>query len=126
MKGRSEDTNRIRNGVFLIDRGKYEEAEEILGELAANGDIKAILLLVDARLRSQRSDAAREMFGWIARERVLETLDYPYAHTIGLLVCAGGHADLREDAISSLSRLPSAGGEQDQQVRAMLETLKTI
>ena len=41
MKGQSEDSDRIRNGVFLIDRGKYGEAEEILGEVAANGNIKA-------------------------------------------------------------------------------------
>ena len=37
MKGQTEDTDRIRNGVLLIDRGKYGEAEEILGKLASNG-----------------------------------------------------------------------------------------
>jgi hypothetical protein len=124
MKGQTEDSDRIRNGIFLIDRGKYGEADEILGELAAGGDIKAILLLVDARLRSERSDAAREVFASIAREQVPENLAFPYAHTLALLVSAGGHADLKEDAIALLSRLPSAGGGQDKQVRAMLEILK--
>jgi hypothetical protein len=126
MKGQNEDNDRIRNGVFLIDRGRYVEAEEILGELAANGDINAILLLVDARLRSQRSDAAREMFVSIVRERVPETLAYPYAHALALLVSAGGHRDLKEDAIALLSAIPAAGGEQDEQVRTMLEILRQM
>ena len=124
MKGQSEDTDRIRNGVFLIDRGKYGEAEEILGELAANGDIKALLLLVDTRLRSQRSDAAREIFMSIVREHVPETLAYPYAHTLALLVSAGGHRDLKEDAITLLSGIAAAGGEQDNQVQTMLDVLR--
>ena len=126
MKGQSEEADRIRNGVFLIDRGKYGEAEEILGELAASGNIKAILLLVDARLRSRRSDAAHEMFVSIARERVPESLAYPYAHTLALLVCAGGHSELKEDAIMLLSRIPSAGGEQNKQVRSMLDILRKM
>jgi hypothetical protein len=126
MKGQIEGIDRIRNGVFLIDRGKFGEAEEILGEVAACGDIKASLLLVDARLRSQRSDAARTMFLSIARERVPETLAYPYAHTLGLLVAAGGHADLKEDAITLLSAIPAAGGEQDKQVLTMLEILRRM
>jgi hypothetical protein len=124
MKAQSEDSDRIRNGIFLIDRGKYGEAEGILGQLAARGNIKAILLLVDARLRSRRGDAAREMFVSIARERVPGTMEYPYAHTLALLVCTGGHTDLKEDAITLLSSIRSAGGEQDKQVRAMLEILK--
>lgn len=126
IKAQTEDSDRIRNGIFLIDRGKYGEAEEILGEVAAGGNIKAALLLVDARLRLTRSDAAREMFFSIAREQVPETLAYPYAHTLGLLVGAGGHADLREDAIALLSKLPPAGGEQDKQVRSMLDILRKI
>jgi hypothetical protein len=124
MKSQTETSDQIRNGVFLIDRGKYEEAEEILGEVAACGDIKAILLLVDARLRSDRSDAARRMFMSVARERVPETLEYPYAHTLCLLVCAGRHADLKEDAITLLSRIRSAGAEQDKQIRTMLDVLR--
>jgi hypothetical protein len=124
MKGQTEDTDRIRNGVLLIDRGKYGEAEDILGKLASNGDIKAILLLVDARLRSQRSGASREMFLSIRRERVPETLAYPYAHALALLVSAGGHGDLKEDAITLLSAIPPAGGEQDKQIRTMLDVLK--
>jgi hypothetical protein len=126
MKAQTEESDRIRNGIFLIDRGKYGEAEEILGEVAAGGDIKASLLLVDARLRSQRSDDARAMFVSIARERVPETLAYPYAHTLGLLVAAGGHADLKEEATMLLSKIPPAGGEQDKQMRAMLEILKAM
>jgi hypothetical protein len=126
MKAQASESDQIRNGVFLIDHGKYGEVEDILGELAANGDIKANLLLVDARLRPQRSDAAREMFISIAREQVPEPLEYPYAHTLGLLVCVGGHVDFKDDAITLLSNISPAGGEQDNQVRAMLEILKRM
>jgi hypothetical protein len=124
MKRQTDDSERIRNGVFLIDRGKYGEAEEILSELVESGNIKAILLLVDARLRSGRSDEAREMFLSIARERLSKALKYPYAHTLGLLVLAGGHSDLKEDSITLLSEIPPMGGEPDRQVRTILEILK--
>jgi hypothetical protein len=64
------------------------------------------------------------MFLSIRRERVPETLAYPYAHALALLVSAGGHGDLKEDAITLLSAIPPAGGEQDKQIRTMLDVLK--
>ena len=66
------------------------------------------------------------MFFWSYEEQVPETLAYPYAHTLGLLVSAGGHGDLKEDAITLLSGLPHAGGEQDKQVRSMLDILRKM
>jgi hypothetical protein len=66
------------------------------------------------------------MFVSIARERVPETLAYPYAHTLGLLVAAEGQADLKEDAIMLLSKIPPAGGDQDKQVQSMLDILRKM
>jgi hypothetical protein len=62
------------------------------------------------------------MFMSIRREHIPETLAYPYAHTLALLVSAGGHGDLKEDAITLLSAISPAGGERDKEVRTMLKS----
>ncbi len=113
-----------RNASFLIEGGKYEEAVRLLESLVASGDVEAKLLTFDAKLRVGNSTDARELFTAIDSETLLDILRFPYAAAMAHLVLVGGFSDLSERAISLLASLPEAGGEQDKQVKLLMNLLR--
>jgi tetratricopeptide (TPR) repeat protein len=126
MEKDDRDEVRRRNAIYLIDGGKYHEAEDILAKLISAGDVEAKLLLTDARLRSGAGESAGELFSTIEAKSVPPHLQYPYAVAISLLVLVGGLISLRNRAISLLDDLLPTGGEQDKQVKLFLQSLKSM
>src|ERR1022692_1749949 len=84
----------------------------VLEKLVASGDVEAKLLTFEAKLRAGNSTDARELFTSIDSEKLLHILRFPYAAAMAHLVLVGRFSDLSERAISLLSSLPAAGGEQ--------------
>jgi len=111
-----------RNAIYLIDHGKYPEAECILRTLVEAGDVEAKVLLVDSRIRSGASDSAFALFTSIQPDSVPEKLKYPYAVAASLLALAGC-SEVRGQAIALLQALPPTDGEQQNQVTVLLESL---
>jgi hypothetical protein len=105
-----------RNASFLIEGGKYVEAERLLEKLVQSGDVEAKLLTFDAKLRAGNSKDAREMLTSIDPEKIIPIFSFPYAAAMAHLVLVGGFSDLTEKAIPLLASLPAVGGEQDKQV----------
>jgi hypothetical protein len=58
MEKDDQDAFRHRNAIYLIDGGKYQEAEHVLAKLIDAGDIQAKLLLTDARIRFGAGESA--------------------------------------------------------------------
>ena len=113
-----------RNASFLIEGGKYVEADRLLEKLVASGDVEAKLLTFDAKLRAGDSTDARELFSSIDSQKMLPVLRFPYATAMAHLVLVGGFSDLNEKAIALLASLPAAGGEQDKQVKLLMNLLR--
>ena len=122
MEKEARPRNVYRNASHLIEKAKYEEAERLLGPLAASGDADAKLLTFDARLRTGASDSAREVFDSIVSETMHPNLQFAYVTAMAQLVFVG-FQDLREKAISLLESLSPTGGEQDKQVKQLLKLL---
>ena len=100
------------------------EAERLLEKLVASGDVEGKLLTFDAKLRAGDSTDARELFTSIDSEKMLPILRFPYATAMAHLVLVGGFSDLNEKAIALLASLPAAGGEQDKQVKLLMNLLR--
>ncbi len=115
--------HRYRNASYLIKREKYVEAERLLQNLVESGDVEAKLLTFDARLRRGTNTTARELVSSIDSEKLPSNLRFPYAVSMAHLVLVGGFLELREKAISLLADLPANGGEQDKQVKLLMNLL---
>ena len=115
--------HRYRNASYLIEGEKYAEAERLLSKLVESGDLEAKLLIVDARIRSGASVSARDLFSTIEPDEVPSSLRVPHAVALANLVLLCGFTDLRETAVSLLAVLPEAGGEQDREIKSLLELL---
>jgi hypothetical protein len=114
-----------RNAVYLIDMGKYTEAENLLLALVNAGDVEAKLLIADARMRSGAYKSAEALLDTIKDNEVSAVLQFPYAHTVSLLVLVGGIETQRQHAVALLEALPPTGGAQDEHVKSLLLSLKT-
>ena len=55
--------------IILIDHGDFDEADRVLAGALNSGDTVAKLLIIDARLRANRIEDAREVLQGIASER---------------------------------------------------------
>lgn len=117
---------RYRNAIYLIEREKYVEAERLLQKLVESGDVEAKLLTFDAKLRGGTNSTARELVSSIDPEKMPASLRFPYAVAMAHLVLVGGFLDLREKAISLLGALPADGGEQDKQVKVLMNSLGEV
>lgn len=115
--------HRYRNASYLIEREKYVEAERLLQQLVESGDVEARLLTFDAKLRVGTTSSARELISSIDPEKMPASLRFPYTVAMAQLVLVGGVLDLREKAISLLAALPADGGEQDKQVKLLMNLL---
>lgn len=124
METDTDDAHRYRHAIYLIDGGKYAEAERLLASLLSCGDVQAKLLMTDAQIRSGARESALELFSTIQSDEVPQNLQFAYSVAASLLVLAGGFVDLRDTAISLLQDLPPAGGEQDKEVKTFLQLLR--
>lgn len=110
--------------AMLIDHADYEEAEQILADPLTAGDPVAQLLVVDARTRANRIDAARELLQIIAPDRITSRLQYPYSVACAHVALACADNDLKKFAADKLRQLPSIGTRVATHVNDLLEILE--
>ncbi len=120
----NDDNHQHQDAIYLIEAGKYQEAEGFLQKLIENGDVKAKLLAVDIKLRTGAVQQALELFTSIQADKIPSPLRYPYAHTMSLLALATGSVDLRDKGLSLLEALPPNGSESDKEIAKMIQLLK--
>jgi tetratricopeptide (TPR) repeat protein len=89
---------------LLIDHGDYDDANTILKKALDDGDIVAHLLAVDVRLRMKQPDSARELLLTLAEDAIPSGLQYPYAHTMGLVALMCKDPALRRRAAMKLRK----------------------
>jgi len=90
---------------LLIDHGDYDDANLVLANALAAGDVVARLLAVDVRLRMGQTDSARELLLALPADRVAPRLEYSYWHTMGLVALMCNDPELRPAAASNLRKL---------------------
>lgn len=110
--------------AILIDHGDYDEAERILSDALIAGDPVAQLLIVDARVRANRTDSARDLLLMIAPDRVTSRLQHPYAVAYALVALACADDGLKKLAAAKLRQLPSIGTRVAKHVKDFLEALE--
>ncbi|HVA39318.1 MAG TPA: hypothetical protein VNF49_01535, partial [Candidatus Binataceae bacterium] len=109
--------------IMLIEHGDLAEAETILAEAVKAGEEVAQLLAVDARLRSGRIDAARELLQAIEQGRITGRLRYPYAVTCADVGLTSGDNELRNLAMAYLRQVPCAGTRLAAEISGLLNAL---
>jgi hypothetical protein len=124
MRNARSGQETIRNGIFLVDAGKYAEAEDLLSELVKEDNVAAKLILVDGRIRRGESESAFELFNSIRQSEIGEDDRYPYTQAMSLLVLFAGHKSLRETAIEALRGIPPHAASVDQSVKEMISLLE--
>ena len=110
--------------MILIDHGDYNEADRILSDALIAGDPVAQLLIIDARLRANQNDSARELLSIIAPDRVTPGLQHPYAVAYALVALACGDDGLKKIAEAKLRQLPTNGTRFAKQVNDFLKALE--
>lgn len=113
-----------RLAVILIDHGDYNEADRILSDALIAGDPVAQLLIIDARLRANQSDSARELLLIIAPDRITPSLQHPYAVAYALVALACGEDGLKKIAAAKLRQLPTIGTRMVLHVNDFLKALE--
>jgi hypothetical protein len=112
-----------RLAIVLIEHGHFAEAETLLSGAIEAGELVAQLLAVDARLRSGRTNAARDLFDSIDSERVTGGLQYPYAATCADVALSTGDSDLKKRAAMRLREIPAAGTHVAAEIARLLAAL---
>jgi hypothetical protein len=119
------DSERRRHlAALLIDHGDFDEADRVLSDALIAGDPVAQLLTIDARVRANRADAARELLLSIAPDCVQPRLQYPYAVAYALVALALADDELKKLAAANLRQLPSIGSQVTRHVNDLLEVLE--
>lgn len=90
---------------MLIDHGDYDDANAVLANALAAGDVPASLLAVDARLRMGQTDSARELMLALPPDSIDPRMLYPYWHTMGLVALMCNDPELKPAAASNLRKL---------------------
>jgi len=107
----------------MIDNGDFKEAENVLSHDLEEKDPVALLLMVDARLRANRRDAARDLLRSIMAERVGFPLKYPYAMTCAYVALACNDAELRSLAKENLKELRFVYAHAREHINDLLRAL---
>jgi hypothetical protein len=110
--------------VILIDHGDFDEAERILSDALIAGDPVAQLLIIDARLRANHTDSARELLVIIAPDHVTPRLQHPYAVAYSLVALACADDGLKKVAAAKLRELPTIGTRMALHVNDFLKALE--
>jgi hypothetical protein len=115
--------HRQQLALMLIDHGDFDEAESILSCYLEQGDPVAELLIVDARLRAGRIDAAHELLSGLTKERFTGHLWYPYVVICAHLALARDDDELRTFAATQLSQLAGSAKKIARQVSEIIAAL---
>lgn len=110
--------------AVLMDHGDYQEAERILSDALIADDPVAKLLIIDARLRANRTELARELLLSITPDRVTARLQHPYAVAYTLVALASGGDGLKKIAAAKLRQLPTIGTRMELHVNDFLKALE--
>ena len=110
--------------IILINHGDFNEAERVLSDALSAADPVAQLLIIDARVRANRIDAARELLLNIASDRVTTRLRYPYAVTYALVALACADDELMKLAAANLRQVPLIGNRVTRHVNNLLEAVE--
>lgn len=110
--------------VILIDHGDYDEAERILSNALAAGEPVAQSLIVDARLRANRIDSARDLLLMIAPDSITPKSQLPYAVAYALVALASDDDNLKKVAAAKLRDLSATGTRVAKYVNDFLEALE--
>jgi hypothetical protein len=110
--------------IILIDHGDYDEAERILSNAMAAGDPVAQSLIVDARLRANQIDSARDLLLMIAPDCITPKAQLPYAVAYALVALASNGDDLKKVAAANLRNLSATGTRLKKYVNDFLQALE--
>lgn len=110
--------------VILIDHGDYDEAERILSNAMAAGEPVAQSLIVDARLRANRIDSARDLLLMIAPDSIPPKAQLPYAVAYALVALASNDDNLKKVTAAKLRNLSATGTRAAKYVNDFLEALE--
>jgi hypothetical protein len=117
------DSHRTAHAGVLIDEGMYDDAEELLAESIEAGDLTAKLLIIDARIRTEKLESARVLFLTIDDDHVPARLQHPYAVAAALLALALKDHNIRCRALLAFGRMPVAAVEADKGVQSFTAAL---
>jgi hypothetical protein len=109
--------------TILIDHGNFAEVEGILSAAAGLGDSIAQLVILDARLRADRKEEAREMLLNINTETLSAHLHYPYAVAYAYVALACNDEELKRVATVKLLQLSSQRSQAAHHVNQLLDAL---
>jgi hypothetical protein len=109
--------------TILIDHGNFDEAERIFSDAAGLGDPIAQLVILDARLRANQKEGAREMLLNINTENLSAHLHYPYAVACAYVALACNDEELKRVAAAKLRQLPSQPSQAGQHLKQLLDAL---
>lgn len=113
-----------RLASLLIDHGDYQDANAVLANALAAGDITACLLAVDARLRMGETDSARELLLALPGDCITSDLLYPYAYTMGLVALICDDQVLRRAAASNLRKVVAFDTPMTKPAETLLAALE--
>lgn len=123
MEVSARPDHRSRLAGLMIDNGDFNEAENVLSHDLEEKDPVALLLMIDARLRANRQDAARDLFRSITAERVGLPLKYPYAMTCAYVALACDDTELRSLAKEKLKELRFVDAHAREHINDLLRVL---
>ena len=109
--------------TLLLDHGNFDEVEHMFCDAATLGDPVAQLVTLDARLRANRKEGAREMLLNIDAEALSAHLHYPYAVACAYVALACGDNELRAVALTRLRRLSSQSRGAVEHTNQLLKAL---
>lgn len=113
-----------RLASLLIDHGDYQDANAVLANALAAGDVNACLLAVDARLRMGQTDSARELLLTLPADNITSDLLYPYAYTMGLVALMCDDQVLKRAAVSNLRKVVAFDTPMIKPAKTLLAALE--
>jgi hypothetical protein len=120
----TDTKGRLRLACILIDHRNFEEAEDVLHDPLSQHELRAQMLIVDARVRAGKPEDALSLFRQIDSERVRGSgLEYLYAVTCSILALQRDDPELKALALSTLSDLPSMAPHDSKHVEVLRDAL---
>ena len=126
LEGIEDSRARFRLLMMLIDHGDLDDADRVLEKEQAAGDVAAVLLAIDIRLKTNRIQEAEELLRGIPADHIAPQLRLPYAYTAGLVALHSEKAELAETASAMLRCIEAEEGGLPVGYEAVLEGLEAL
>ena len=126
LEGIEDSRARFRLLMMLIDHGDLDDADRFLAKEQAAGDIGAVFLAIDIRLKTNRIQEAEELLRGIPADHIAPQLRLPYAHTAGLVALHSKRAELAYTASAMLRCIEAEEGGLPVEYEAVLEGLDAL